>query len=33
MPHLTIDPVATSAKLITELQTIVSRETDPLDSV
>ena len=32
MPHLTIDPVATAAKLITELQTLVSRETDPLDS-
>ena len=32
MPHLTIDPVATTAKLITELQTLVSRETDPLDS-
>ena len=32
MPHLTIDPVVTSAKLITELQTLVSRETDPLDS-
>ncbi len=31
-PHLTIDPVATAAKLITELQTIVSRETDPLDA-
>jgi IAA-amino acid hydrolase len=32
MPHLTVDPVPTAAKLITELQTIVSRETDPLDS-
>ena len=32
MPHLTVDPVATAAKLITEFQTIVSRETDPLDS-
>jgi IAA-amino acid hydrolase len=29
MPHLTIDPVACVAKLIVELQTIVSRETDP----
>ena len=33
MPHLTVDPVATAAKLIVELQTVVSRETDPLDSV
>jgi IAA-amino acid hydrolase len=32
MPHLTVDPVATAAKLINELQTLVSRETDPLDS-
>ena len=32
MPHLTVDPVATAAKLVTELQTLVSRETDPLDS-
>ena len=32
MPHLSIDPVATSAKIITELQTIISRELDPLDS-
>jgi IAA-amino acid hydrolase len=31
-PHLAIDPVTTAAKLIGELQTIVSRETDPLDS-
>lgn len=30
MPNLTIDPVVTSAKIITELQTIVSREQDPL---
>jgi amidohydrolase len=29
MPHLTIDPIACVAKLIVELQTIVSRETDP----
>jgi IAA-amino acid hydrolase len=29
-PHTTIDPVATAAKVITELQTIVSREVDPL---
>ena len=32
MPHLTHDPVSTSAKIINELQTLVSRETDPLDS-
>jgi len=32
MPHRTIDPVVTAAKLVTELQTLVSRETDPLDS-
>ncbi|MCH8828460.1 MAG: amidohydrolase [Planctomycetes bacterium] len=31
-PHLSVDPVVTSAKLIVELQTLVSRETDPLDS-
>lgn len=30
MPHYTIDPVATSAKIVTEAQTIVSRENDPL---
>ena len=32
MPHHTIDPVVASAKIVTELQTIVSRELDPLDS-
>lgn len=32
MPHLCIDPVTTAAKLVCELQTIVSRETDPLES-
>jgi amidohydrolase len=32
MPHLCIDPVVTAAKVITELQTIVSRQLDPLDS-
>ncbi len=32
MPHNCIDPVATGAKIITELQTIVAREVDPLDS-
>ncbi len=31
MPHTTIDPVATAAKIICELQTIVSREVDPLE--
>jgi IAA-amino acid hydrolase len=31
MPHLSIDPVTTSAKIITELQTIISRELDPLE--
>ena len=31
-PHLCIDPVVTSAKVITELQSIISRELDPLDS-
>lgn len=31
MPHLAIDPVATAAKLIVELQTIVAREVDPLE--
>ena len=29
MPHLTIDPVVVAAKIVTELQTIVSRELDP----
>lgn len=32
MPHLAIDPVSTAAKLICELQTVVSREIDPLDA-
>lgn len=32
MPHLAIDPVVTAAKVVCELQTIVSRELDPLDS-
>jgi len=31
-PHLTKDPVVTAAHIITALQTIVSRETSPLDS-
>jgi amidohydrolase len=29
MPHLTVDPVACAAKIVVELQTIVSRETNP----
>jgi IAA-amino acid hydrolase len=29
MPHLAIDPVACAAKIVVELQTIVSRETNP----
>ncbi len=32
MPHLAVDPVVTAAKVIGDLQTIVSRELDPLDS-
>lgn len=32
MPHLCIDPVVVAAKLVTELQTIVSREVDPMES-
>ena len=32
VPHLTRDPVLTSAQIITNLQSIVSRELDPLDS-
>lgn len=32
MPHLAIDPVATAAKVVCELQTIISRELDPLES-
>ena len=33
MPHLGIDPVVVAAQIITALQTIVSRITDPLESV
>ena len=33
MPHLGIDPVVVAAQIITALQTIVSRTTDPLESV
>ena len=32
-PHETVDPVAVAAQVITNLQQIVSRETDPFDSV
>ena len=32
-PHETIDPVAIAAQVITSLQHVVSRETDPFDSV
>lgn len=32
MPNYAIDPVTTSAKVICELQTIISREVDPLQS-
>ncbi|AMV25684.1 putative hydrolase YxeP [Gemmata sp. SH-PL17] len=32
-PHVTIDPIVLSARIILDLQTIVSRETDPLDPV
>jgi IAA-amino acid hydrolase len=31
MPHLTVDPVSCAAKLVVELQTIVSRETNPFE--
>ncbi len=32
MPHLAIDPVVTASKIVVELQTLVSREFDPLNS-
>ena len=32
VPHLTRDPVLTSAQVITNLQSVISREIDPLDS-
>jgi IAA-amino acid hydrolase len=32
MPHRVVDPVVTAAKFIVEVQTIVSRELDPLNS-
>ncbi|MBA63087.1 MAG: peptidase M20 [Planctomycetaceae bacterium] len=31
MPHKSIDPVTTAAKIVVELQTIISRELDPLE--
>ena len=31
MPHLTIDPVVTGSKIVVELQTLISRELDPLN--
>jgi IAA-amino acid hydrolase len=31
-PHMAIDPVAAAAKIVTELQTIVAREVDPLEA-
>ncbi len=30
-PHLTVDPIVLSARIILDLQTLVSRETDPTD--
>ena len=32
MPHLAVDPVQASAQIITSLQSIISREADPLNS-
>jgi amidohydrolase len=32
-PHLTVDAIATAAEIIESLQKIVSRDTDPIDSV
>ena len=32
-PHLTVDPVVLAARIILDLQTIVSREVDPIDPV
>jgi hippurate hydrolase len=32
-PHLSVDPIVLAARIILDLQTIVSRETDPLDPV
>ncbi|NIA70161.1 amidohydrolase [Pelagibius litoralis] len=33
MPHLGVDPVVTGAQMVTTLQTIVSRRSDPIDPV
>src|SRR6185436_3269851 len=33
MPHLTVDPVVTTAQIISALQTIASRNVSPLDSI
>lgn len=33
MPHLGIDPIVTASQLVAALQTIVSRNTDPLDQL
>ncbi|HEY8068242.1 MAG TPA: M20 aminoacylase family protein [Burkholderiales bacterium] len=33
MPHLTVDPVVTTAQIIAALQTIASRNVSPLDSI
>ena len=33
MPHLSVDPIVCAAAVIQSLQTVVSRNTDPLDSV
>ncbi len=32
MPHLAIDPIAASAKIITAVQTLISREQDPMEA-
>jgi amidohydrolase len=32
-PHESVDPVAIGAQIVTALQTLVSRETDPMDTV
>lgn len=31
-PHLAVDPIVTAAQVVTQLQTIVSRSTDPLEA-
>jgi amidohydrolase len=32
MPHIAVDPIVVGAQIVTSLQTIVSRETNPLDA-